>query len=93
MCKLIKSLSQYSFKFVESDEDLPKFPRGFVGITWKRKVYVVGLFERTPEGTKKSQTCFDALWLKDLMDVTEKLQFIDPTFRHLIRGDGEGTRQ
>ena len=33
MCKLIKSLSQYSFKFVESDEDLPKFPRGFVGIT------------------------------------------------------------
>ena len=22
------------------------------------------------------------LWFKDLMNVTEKLQFIDPTFRH-----------
>ena len=33
------------------------------------------------------------LWLKDLMDVTENLQFIVPKFRHLIRDDGEGTRQ
>ena len=31
------------------------------------------------------------LWFKDLMNVTEKLQFIDPMFQHLssafIRGD------
>ena len=40
------------------------------------------------------------LWLKDLMNVTEKLQFIDLTFRHscLVSSSGvearnEGTRQ
>ena len=33
------------------------------------------------------------LWLKDLMDVTEKLQFIDLKFRHLIKDDDEDTRQ
>ena len=31
------------------------------------------------------------LWLKDLMNVTETLQFIDPTFRHSCLD--EGTRQ
>ena len=31
------------------------------------------------------------LWFKDLMDVTETLQFIDPTFRHSCLD--EGTRQ
>ena len=41
------------------------------------------------------------LWLKDLMNVIEKLQFLDPTFRHscvefssrVMRGVYEGTRQ
>ena len=40
------------------------------------------------------------LWLKDLMIVTENLQFIDPTFRHSclvpsseVEARNEGTRQ
>ena len=28
------------------------------------------------------------LWFKDLMNVTEKLQFIDPTFRHSYLDQG-----
>ena len=54
---------------------------------------LVGPLERTLELTTNLRHALMLLWLKDLMDVTEKLQFIDPKFRHLIKDDGEGTRQ
>ena len=54
---------------------------------------LVGPLERTLELTTNLRLALMLLWLKDLMDVTEHLQFIVPKFRHLIRDDSEGTRQ
>ena len=54
---------------------------------------LVGPLVRTLELTTNLRHALMLLWLKDLMDVTEKLQFIDPKFRHLIKDDGEGIRQ